>query len=612
MRKLMYSRNFFKQMLTVPIWSVLIILTIPGSSRGQDNHITDSLKKNVLQSTTDTEKVYALLKLADNYPFENDSSKKYGAQALRIAVLNRDRKLIVWVYLRNGSRYLRNPNDLSAAYQLGAENYEQAEKLAKENGLDEELAYSYLGLSKASRFMGEFDKAYDYCNMAFAIATPSQNDSLKFITFLAIGDYYRARKELLLAFRNYLNALAIGELSKREDLLLTAYINLCFYYADLGDHDKAIDYLIKTVVIDRKKQNLYNLAGDYYNLGKQFSAKGDLDMGQEMFEHCAALYDSLQLPEFKGDPYLSIARMYYENNQVVRELDYMKEHPQIAEIVKMANLGYFFDEMYGNAYTHLGKFDSAYYFYKRAEPVVEQKTSLEGRYEFYTMFGTFFKTKGDNQQAIRYFLKARDIGIKTNDLNDLAVSANELDTLYGRVGDYKAAWQYDQVYNHYKDSLQSLSKESDLLKLEVDNDNKRRDRLAREQEENTLRRHNLQYMGFTVGIVCLFILLLMTGFFVASPWVVRALSFFSFIFLFEFIIMLADKRITAWTHDEPWMVLAFKIGLAAILLPMHHKLEHRLLHYLSSRKRFASSRPTLFSRLFKRKTGPAPVAPDAE
>jgi len=130
-----------------------------------------------------------------------------------------------------------------------------------------------------------------------------------------------------------------------------------------------------------------------------------------------------------------------------------------------------------------------------------------------------------------------------------------------------------------------LARESDVLKLEVDSDNRRRERLTKEEEERKQRGHNIQYMGFTAGIAALFIVLVMLGFFMVSPRTIRALGFFSFIFLFEFIILLADKQIHEWTHGEPWKILLIKIFLAAVLLPLHHWLEHKVIHYLSTRKK---------------------------
>jgi ABC-type nitrate/sulfonate/bicarbonate transport system substrate-binding protein len=83
----------------------------------------------------------------------------------------------------------------------------------------------------------------------------------------------------------------------------------------------------------------------------------------------------------------------------------------------------------------------------------------------------------------------------------------------------------------------------------------------------------------------------MMGWLAVPPSVIRTLGFLSFIFLFEFIILLADKQIQGWTNEEPWKILLIKIALAAVLVPLHHWLEHKVIVYLSDRKRFKAEHP---------------------
>ncbi len=71
-------------------------------------------------------------------------------------------------------------------------------------------------------------------------------------------------------------------------------------------------------------------------------------------------------------------------------------------------------------------------------------------------------------------------------------------------GDFKNAHTCAAFYHQYKDSLQKLSKEKDLLSLEIDNENRRKAREATQQEVELTRRHNIQYMGMAVGIVAIF------------------------------------------------------------------------------------------------------------
>jgi hypothetical protein len=79
------------------------------------------------------------------------------------------------------------------------------------------------------------------------------------------------------------------------------------------------------------------------------------------------------------------------------------------------------------------------------------------------------------------------------------------------------------------------------------------------------------------------------------------IGFFAFLMFFEFIFLIFKKNIYAFTHGEPWMDLLFMIGLAAILLPLHHWLEHKVLHYLTSTNKLTTAGSALRSK-FTRKT----------
>jgi len=583
------------------------VFLLHAFASAQKDYLADSLKKGLSLAHTDAEKVFLLDELALYYSgLDNDLAADYGAKAMATAELSRDRKLIVRAYLRDGGRWLTMAS--LANIELALQSYQHAEKMAKDNGLDEELGYVYTSLSRVYRAKGEHDKAINYNNQALSIASGSNSDSLKVVAYNSMGNTYRMRNEKLLAFRSYLEALNVAEVSKKDALLKLAYATLSECYAGIEDYDKAIDHSLKVMAIDRKNNDRYSLLDDYNSVGRLFSAKKQIDIALSMYESAIALADSLRYHSYKINSYLNIANMYFSNHQVVKGMQYLNAHQQVLDFFKNAGLGFYLDEGYGSIYTALGKLDSAYYFLKKSEPAIEQKSNYFVKYNFYEQFGTFYKAKGDLANAILYYLKAKKIGETVKDISLLESCAKNLDTLYDRSGDYRMAYKYNSEYNIYKDSIKTLAKETDMLKLEVDNDNRRRERLAKEEEENTARKHNIQYMGLTAGLAGLFVALVMMGFFVVSPRTIRALGFFSFIFLFEFIILLADKQIHEWTHGEPWKILLIKIFLAAVLLPLHHWLEHKVIHYLTSRRKISTSGMPFLGKVFKKKSALPPEA----
>jgi hypothetical protein len=156
--------------------------------------------------------------------------------------------------------------------------------------------------------------------------------------------------------------------------------------------------------------------------------------------------------------------------------------------------------------------------------------------------------------------------------------------LYQQQNDYKQALYFGNQYELYQDSVAQFAKDRDLALLEIENENKRR---AREEELAQIkedRRHNLQYMGITMAIASIFILLITIGMFRVHKFTIKILGFLSFIFLFEFILMLLEKVIHHITDGEPWKVWLIKITLVSFIFPIHHYLEENLIHYLMSRK----------------------------
>ncbi|MDP4150922.1 MAG: hypothetical protein Q8927_02830 [Bacteroidota bacterium] len=563
----------------------LILLGAGERACPQSTYWVDSLKKKVDLAANDREKAMAYLGLARYFTGTNSElADQYADKAIEVAEMSRDRRLIVDVYLRNGDRYL-NLSGLSGYIQRAIDAYTRARQVAVENGLDAGQVNSDCALSRAYESKGDNDKALSYSSQAVNLAGNIDDDTVRVHAYVAMGDAYLARNDKFLAFQNYLQALNTAELAKNETLLGVAYDNLRDFYAGIEEYDKAIDYTVSSMNLDRRNGNRNGLLGGYNHLGNLFTAKKDFTLAQKMYEHSIALADSMHFDLYKVNSYVGLFNMYFNNNEYAKGMAYLNAHPALSQFLNNANFRFFFDEAYGYAYADMGRFDSAYYYFRKAEPEMEKRANPFGKFQFYKLFAEYYRKRKDDPHAIAYYLKARDIGVQTKSLKLLEDCDRNLDSLYEQTGDFKTAYTYNQEYNLYKDSLKTLSRETDVLKMEVDNDNRQRERLAKEEEEKVRHRHYVQYMGLTAGLAGLFIILVMLGFFVVHTGTIRALGFFSFIFLFEFIILLADKQIHEWTHGEPWKILLIKIFLAAGLLPLHHWLEHKVIHYLTSRRK---------------------------
>lgn len=553
-----------------------------GQSVIKGSRFVDSLKQRLAEATTAQDQVHFLLALTRSSA-DTTEAGNYASRALETAELSRDRRLIIGSYIAIGESYLDRPG-LAGNQVKAIGYYERAAASARNNGLESLLSDSYCHLSSAWRYRGDLEKALGYSNQALAIASSMDNDSSRVLALLSLGGVYMDMNDALLAMRNLLDAMDMAERTGNDELLREVDSQMDFFYDGIGEYDKAIDYRMKALAIDRKYWKGHYMLIDQYRLGDLFGQEKQQDLALRMYERSLALTDTLHYDMMKFNSYVRIFNMYFLNNQHQKALRFIQEHPVELDKLRILGFQFFIDEAYAMSYSEQGKDDSANFYFRKAEPGVEQNAGPELRFGFYTAFADFFRKGKDYPHAIAYSQKAEQLAQSIKDLSLTASSAQQLDTLYELAGDYKTAFLYNTLYNTYKDSLQTLGHATDLQKLEVENDNRRRERLAREEELRTEHRHNIQYMGFTVGIVLLFILLVMLGWFAVPAGVIRILGFLSFIFFFEFIILLMDKQIIGWTHEEPWKILLIKIVLAAGLVPLHHWLEHKVIHYLSHRK----------------------------
>jgi tetratricopeptide (TPR) repeat protein len=574
----------------------------------QAPRLEDSLRTLLSKAKSLEERMHWTAELAVHY-IESDrqKSEEYALGVIEMADSSRNRELIAksWIYNAHRCYALAAFKEYLAR---GIEYSHKALEIARSNNLPEYQAWAYVQLARGQRLNGEIEKAVNSNIQAIALATDIDNDSLKVYVYTSLGNTYLQKDEKLLAFRNYLQALNVAEESGNYNLLLGVYGRLAGFYLSMEDYEKAKDYEFKKLAALREKNRRFEMLEAYTSIGNLYVNAKQYDQAKKYFETVIALADSLQFPAFKLGSYLRIVNMYLTAQENQKALDYFNAHPQVAEYMLKHGMDYVLDNAYGAIYTLTGNLDSAGPRMARAEKGFEAKTSLGGRFYFYTNYAWYYKLRKDYDKSIAYWMKAKEAGDHLGSLEFQQYVFINLDSVYMLKGDYKNAHFYNSQAAKLKDSLQKLSKEKDLLSLEIENENRRKEREAVRLEQEKNRRHNIQYMAIVIAIASIFLVLVMAGVFSVSKTTIHVLGFFAFIFLFEFIILLADNQIHHWTHGEPWKVLAIKIVLIAMLLPLHHYLEKKLISYLTTQNLLKEKGRSFVRKWFKKKGAGVPLS----
>lgn len=312
--------------------------------------------------------------------------------------------------------------------------------------------------------------------------------------------------------------------------------------------------------------------------------------------------DSLKFSTLKIPGYVSLLNQYLRKDEPQKALQYLNSASGEELNKYLVNFGMapVIDQAYGVVYTGLGRYDSAGIFLEKARPMFENTTNESSKVGFLAQMATFYNKSGNYKMAIDHYIQVKEISERNGWLDFVEKASKHLDSLYRKTGNIEEAGRYNAIYYQFKDSIENLKRDKEMRQAEADDEKDRMVRSQQAAEEQKKRRNNIQYLAIVIGIISLFVSLVILGMFKVSAGVIKAIGFFVFLMFFEFIFLIFKKNIYEFTKGEPWKDLAFMIGLAAILVPLHHWLEHKVLHYLTSHNRLTAAGHHIRKKIFGR------------
>ena len=166
------------------------------------------------------------------------------------------------------------------------------------------------------------------------------------------------------------------------------------------------------------------------------------------------------------------------------------------------------------------------------------------------------------------------------------MNVEALQKVYGALKQHDSAYYYAGLELAYRDSLFNQENINAVNAISFNEDIRQKEETIKKSAEALERKHNLQYAAITLGLVGLLI-----GFFLLSNTVIvnqrliQFLGVLSLLIVFEFINLLLHPFIGTITHHSPLLMLLFMVCIAALLIPIHHKLEHWITHKMITKNK---------------------------
>lgn len=578
-------------------------------THGQTDNAERSLLQQYDRASTDSERVYALYPLINYYYAFNREQKADSLRELQLvsAQESSSETLILGTFFAtyDNTVMLISSNERFNK-ELSFAN--QALEYAQSHNMNEYIALAYSKIAAVYRKSGQPDLAAKNADIAFSTALRTDDDSVKVVTVLEMGDVFMQKKDLVMAFRKFSNAFDIANNLRNNYLLSAVYYHFTNLYnklkntENLNSTEKAKEYTLKSIALNTQAVNVKGLIKDYITLAKIV----DIIPAKKYLERAALLADSIMDPVLKLQIDQTMFDQHMINDGSENTFAFLHSHPDVE--IALHNAGeYKYEWEIGEVFLYSKKYDSAYVHFAKAEPVYNASYNISGRINFYTEFADCCKGLKLYKEAIQHFTTTLELATIALNMRERYHCLDELQRLYYETGDFKKAYEYAYKYNLLQDSVNALNKVNDLVRGEIENENKR---IQKENELTQIalqRRHDAQYMLITITVAIAFILLVLLGLFTVSTTTIRVLGFFSFIFLFELVTLLLDTWIHEKTHGDPLKIWLIKIAIISLMFPFHHWLEHKLIHYLLNKKLIHVGSFFSFKKLFKRpgkKTAP--------
>ncbi len=303
----------------------------------------------------------------------------------------------------------------------------------------------------------------------------------------------------------------------KERLLSQWYSNIAVPYAQKGQYDTALIYLIKgagyaiSVKDTMIAMELYirtgvtwNLNGQYKNALYYFRKAEQIARTKGAQRALAHIYNNYAMNHFNlGDTLQAFTHMQQALKLSKKTRNKLEEGTALG--------------LHALHYLSVHKPDSAIYFLTHGKQLNNQSTvSPAKRLEQELRFSYAYYQLKNYPQSLHYALNAQRIAEGTGHKRTTFIEVyKHLATLYRDMGDYRNAYEYQLRYTRVNDSLKNAARNRSIDQLEAQYRSVEKDRLLTQgklklsERDKKITKQNLWILGIASGAVIIFTVLLL-------------------------------------------------------------------------------------------------------
>ena len=408
-------------------------------------------------------------------------------------------------------------------------NADSARQLILHAKTPEEKFFGYYSLDRHYYTTGQYDSSRRAQLDLYNIAEGKLNDSLLATTYNAIGNMLVHKSDYNFALTSYFKAL---EYAKDDFRRSRTYAAVGYLYTLIGNDKLGLSYIKKADSL-ANTQYLKNVIGIFYGAAYNAQEKPDT----------ALLY--LQKAEAASgnspDPTLNAVLL------VQFSLSYeLKQDEDLADVYYKKTLAYC-----------------------KKEKLISSYIRDANRYCAYLL------KRDDYAKAKLLALGILSLARNTISNDGISNVAESLKKIYNHENKKDSAFYYAEMQISYKDSVSNEKRISEMQNITFTQQLKDIDEESKIKELAQHRKENIQYALIMLGIVTLILFyLLLSRSFIANEKIIEFFGVVALLIVFEFLNLLLHPFLERITNRSPVLMLLALVCIAALLVPLHHRLEN--------------------------------------
>jgi len=352
-----------------------------------------------------------------------------------------------------------------------------------------------------------------------------------------------------------------------------ALSNIGYDYRSFGNTPKSVEYNLKATALAQKTGNGKLMAYTKNHLAHIYKDQGDYPKAISIYLSAEEFASKVKSYRIQAIAFENLAEVYLSLNKIDSALMYaqrdyelcMRIHYSLNLSFTLLNLGSIQGKM-GNSSLAISYFNMA------IQEGLKTKSSKQLNWA-YTAEAQYFHDINQNDSSVVYAKKAIDI-VQHTAFSNYSIKPSKLLLDIYRNNNIDSAFKYSEMYRMANDSLFSAKTIQQTQLMTFEDDLRQRELTTERLKAEEQRKQNIQYVLIALGIITFSILfLLLSRSFITNAKLIEFLGVLALLIVFEFVNLVLHPFLERVTNHTPVFMLSALVCIAALLIPLHHRVE---------------------------------------